>query len=292
MALKTKYTTFSTGYEITLPDVAYATIHRVMRSGISLRRVVNIPPDSTPTFAYDYGSGKFTFGTIGSGQPEPLIITYYGGPDAPPEPPPGEVCTEPMGVGLVVNSNKSVTVTMPATGQYKLDIGLAPNGCGVSPIKSGTVNGGQSITTIPLAPGNYKACVKKLCGFYSESAYITIPFTIPAGVPPPPTPNGRIKNSHPDGVINSVSPVFYTLASGSFPIAAGASSRDIFHHGYTGALIVNVTKLSPFFPPFIKVRVAGVVVKCQPAVNGNNLISSVTFTEGQFFELEYTNTPC
>lgn len=292
MALKRKYTTFSTGYEIILPDVAYATIHRVMRSGITLRKVVNIPPDGTPTFAYDYGSGKFTFGTIGSGSPEPIHIVYWGGPDAPPEPPPGEVCEEPIGVAVKINANYSITVTMPPTGQYQVDIGLASNACGVSPIKSGLVNGGLSVTTLPFATGSYKVCVKKKCGFYSESGYITIPFTINTSVPPPaPVPNGRLKNTHPEGVINSIAPVFFTGAAGLFPVVAGAS-KDIFHMGFSGAFIVNATKLAPFFQPYLKVRIDGVVVKCQPAFNGNNLITSVTFTTSQFFELEYTNIPC
>lgn len=293
MGLKKIYTVIYSGYQVTLPGLAYAIIHRVFREGTTLEPVVNIPPDGSPTFAYDYSTGVFTFGTEGNGNPEIIEIVYLAGIDVPPDVPPGEVCEIPMGASVVVNDNYTVSVTMPTSGDYFVTISLAADGCGVDPIRSGNVSGGVTFTTVAFTDGDYVVCIRRRCGSDVNSGWLTIPFTVDTSIPPPPPePNGKILNTHLDGQLQGLAPAFYSLASGSFPMPNGYSVRDIYHNGYTGKLLLSVLKITPFGGAYVKVRIDGIQVLCGPVVSGTNVLPSVSFTASQFFEIEYTSTPC
>lgn len=286
MALKRIYAVLTEGYELVVPALAYAFMHRVLRNGITLTPVVNTVQGFN-TYEYEYSQGRFIFGTPGNGEPEIITFIYWGGSYVPPEVPPGEVCETPMGVAVAVNDNHSINISMPPTGDFYVSIGLAANACGVDPINTYNTVGGVTVTTFPYPDGSYKVCTRRKCGSDTLSDWLSVPFVIDtASEPPPPTPNGRILDTHPEGYISSVTPVFYTTP-GYFPVAPG-QSRNLFHTGYTGALSVSIAGQTVLSPGYIYVRINGVQVYFNAAGNGINSIPVLTFTEADFFELEYT----
>lgn len=287
MALKKKYTTISAGYQITLPDLAYSNIHRLMRNGVTLGRVGNIPPEGSQTFAYDYGTGNFLFGVEATSGPEVILIVYEGGVDVPPELPPGEVCEIPMGVIVTPNDNGTVTLNIPNTGDYRITIGPTSDDCGVGAVKDAVASGPIQLTSNVLPDGDYNLCIRRKCGLETVSDWVTIPFTIDSVTPPPPPEaNGRVVNTHPEGVVNSLTPGFFSWVTGP-PVPAG-ETRELFHSGYIGPLVLNVNKTSPFYPQYAYVRVGGTQVYFGSLVNGNNSIPSINLPESDFFEIEYT----
>lgn len=270
--------------------LAYAEIIAVHRSGIQFHPVYN-GMSSGLDVGVNVGMGMLIFNeSFATG--ETVFVIYREGsgeviPVEPPLPPEPTTCDVPAGL-VVTSSGGKIQVTIPSSGTYFIAISPPLSACGEDVIQSTTITGSiwESAT---LPNGIYKVCVRTVCTPDLSSDYLSSEVTVGSIKPPPPLPGeeSKIIVEAPSGSINSISPIIFFT---SLPVNAGEQAT-FTHTGFTQSFTVNVS-LGGIAERYIKILVAGVVQVCQLAVNGNNVLPSVSAASGQQVVFTLTNIPC
>lgn len=181
---------------------------------------------------------------------EGYIVGVCGETEAPVTVPFETECPAPN--FEIAFEDPNLTITPDSGGTFEYKIVAATDDCeSGTPIASGTITGA---TVVEIdTPGTYKVCMRRKCSETSLSGYVSSGnFTKSGG-----SGNFTVSNTIPDSSCDSVAPAFYTIDTGSLPIADGESINGT--GGYDGEITIHLTG-TPIGS--IKLIVNGVTVEC------------------------------
>lgn len=225
--------------QISDPTLAFARILDLARDGTDYTQVTT-PAAGAAEFSFDVNTGLILFHVENpfNAPGQKVEVIYSGGSPAPPPDEPPVTC-DPVASATATAVGMTIQVVMPVAGNYLVDIIAAAGTCGDTPVDSGVIMGGTTYTSIGLADGSYKACVKVDCGggllstpVASNTATITTP---------PENFNARKVMPEPSKKIISITGFSYVIRTGSLPLVAGNSQITGRHEGFTAAIAVTVS---------------------------------------------------
>lgn len=156
----------------------------------------------------------------------------------PPEPPP--FCELPGVPVISLVGVNTIRVTMPAIGDYIVELIPAAGSCGDVPVRSMVIYSG-TITNFPdQTDGTYKVCARRMCGGELYSGRV-VSNTI--NIAPPPINFGARKVPADTAIkILSISAVPFITRSGSYPLVTASQTILGRHEGFTPRqIIVKIT---------------------------------------------------
>lgn len=179
-------------------------------------------------------------------------------------------------VGIAYNYTISLNGTQP----FALSSVIKPSWMTITVVGgdiifSGTPTGGDTGTGISVS-FTIENCVSDTANF-SDTIDVTVPVD-----------NFEVLNFG-ETDINSVTPLFYTISTGSFPIAPPDSLTGV-HGGFSGIIIVN---LSGAVLNYLRLFINGTPVQCMAAFTaGNHYFASTSFLATDDVKIRLSPTPC
>jgi hypothetical protein len=106
----------------------------------------------------------------------------------------------------------------------------------------------------------------------------------------PPSDNFIVGNSSTGGVTSDVTPSFYVITSGSFPVNSG----DLLlgnHAGFSGIISISVTT-APSGGGSLSIEINSVQVECISVASAGTYTTTQTFGSGDTFGIFLTDESC